>query len=39
MAIVYEFNSVTVGTTELSLVSGTTTLQSVDGFAHRDLSR
>ena len=37
MAVVYEFNSVTVGTTELSLVSGTTTLQSVDGFAHRDL--
>ena len=37
MAVVYEFDSVTVGTTELSLVSGTTTLQSVDGFAHRDL--
>ena len=37
MAVVYEFDSVTVGTTELSLVSGNTTLQSVDGFAHRDL--
>ena len=37
MAIVYEFDNVTVGTTELSLVSGNTTLQSVDGFAHRDL--
>ena len=37
MAIAYEFDNVTVGTTELSLVSGNTTLQSVDWFAHRDL--